>query len=450
MSTILIVEDEVKLRNILKIMIMQQNYDILEASNGLEALEILHEKEVDLVISDIKMPEMDGFELLNKIKEKSIPVPLVFITAFATVESAVEAMRLGVFDYIQKPFEEEKIILTIEKALGFSKILKEKNELQKELEQLNLPDDLIFESKKMREVLLMLKNAVKLNSLVYLITGESGAGKEVIARYIHRLSDRKEKKFVALNCNAIPKELVESELFGYTKGAFTGAVKNKKGAFELANQGTIFLDEIGDLPLDVQGKLLRVLQEQSFTSVGGINEKNVDIQIIAATNKNLEEMVKIGSFREDLFYRLNIIPINVPPLRERKEDILPLAEYFLKKRCGEHNQYFTENAKSLLLSYNYPGNVRELKNIIERAFILAGGNLPISADNMGFIKINNGKRINNNIFKLPEQGINLEELEKKLIKQALEKAEGNKSAAARLLGLTRSKFRTRVKMLEEE
>ncbi len=447
MATILIVEDEDKLRRILKIILMQQNYKILEAANGLEAIEKLKEYDVDLLISDIKMPEMDGFELLNYIKENNIPVPVIFITAFATIESAVEAMRRGVIDYIQKPFEEEKILITVEKALGISKILKEKDELKKELEKLKLPVELIFESEKMRNVLLILKRAISLNRKTFFITGESGVGKEVIARFIHKMSSRKNERFIAINCNAIPRELVESELFGHEKGAFTGAIKSKKGAFELADNGTLFLDEIGDLPLEIQGKLLRVLQEQKFYRVGGFSEVKVDVQIIAATNKDIEKLVEKKMFREDLYYRLNVIPIFIPPLRERKEDILPLTKNFLKELTkSEQNEFLTENAKKILENYNYPGNIRELKNIIERAWILSAGKLPINAENLNFLK-NSSSKLTDKIT-LPENGVNLEELEKELIKQALEKTGGNKSAAARLLGLTRSKLRTRVKMLE--
>ena len=450
MPTILIVEDEDKLRRILKIMLMQKNYKILEADNGVEAVNILKDADVDLVISDIKMPKMDGFELLKFIQNENIPVPVIFITAFATIESAVEAMRLGAIDYIQKPFEEDKIIITVEKALGVSKILQEKNQLKKELDQLKLPVELIFESEKMKNIILMLKKAISLNRTTFLITGESGVGKEVIARFIHKMSKRDNKSFIPINCNAIPKDLVESELFGYEKGAFTGAIKSRKGAFELADKGTLFLDEIGDLPFDIQGKLLRVLQEQKFYRVGGSSEINVDVQIIAATNKNLEELVKKGKFREDLFYRLNVIPVHVPPLRERKEDILPLAEYFLRNIAGiEHDNFFTENAKKIIETYNYPGNIRELKNTIERAWILAGGKLPINFEHLKFLKIQSVTgQLKENLL-LPEEGINLEELEKDLIRQALNKTGGNKSAAARLLGLTRSKLRTRVKMLED-
>jgi DNA-binding NtrC family response regulator len=449
MATILIVEDEEKLRRILKIILMQENYNIIESSNGLEAIAKLRENDVDIVISDIKMPEMDGFELLQHIKEENIPVPVIFITAFATIESAVNAMRMGVIDYIQKPFEEEKILITVEKALGISRILQEKNELKKELDELKLPVELIFESQKMREVIFMLKKAVSLNRTTYLITGESGVGKEVIARFIHKISIRKNEKFIPINCNAIPKDLVESELFGYEKGAFTGAIKSKKGAFELADKGTLFLDEIGDLPFDIQGKLLRVLQEQKFYRVGGSSEIKVDVQIIAATNKELEKLIKKGHFREDLYYRLNVIPVHIPSLRDRREDILPLAKHFLKELTGvEVKEFLTENAKKIVESYNYPGNIRELKNTIERAWILSGGKVPINSDNLRFLKFSNlDQKFDDNIT-LPNSGINLEELEKQLIKQALDKTGGNKSAAARLLGLTRAKLRTRVKMLE--
>ncbi len=451
MPDILIVEDEDKLRTILKIILMEKNYNVFEAENGVIALSLLRREKIDIVISDIKMPEMNGIELFEKIKEENIPVPVIFITAFATIESAVEAIRAGVFDYIQKPFEEDKIILTVERALGLSKILKEKDELRSELQKIQLSDEIIFESDKMRLILIDTEKAVRLNSSVYLITGESGVGKELIAKYIHKVSDRRNKRFVALNCNAIPKELVESELFGYEKGAFTGAIKDKKGAFEIANGGTIFLDEIGDIPIEVQGKLLRVLQEKKFIPIGSSKEIAVDLKIVAATNKNLKKMVDNGEFRDDLYYRLNVIPIEVPPLRDRREDIIPLAENFIKRNFGSFKEYFTETAIVTLKNYNYPGNVRELRNIVERAYILSNGVLPLNVDSFAFLKDQGGGSVSSlSNFELSENGINLEDFEKSIIKQALDKTGGNKSAAARLLGLTRTKFRTRVKMLEED
>ncbi|NPA15863.1 MAG: sigma-54-dependent Fis family transcriptional regulator [Deferribacteres bacterium] len=452
MAYILVVDDEEKIRKILKVMLSLKGHRVDEAEDGLQALSMIKENAYDLVIADIKMPEMDGLELLEEIKRLDYPVPVVFITAYATVDSAVEAMKKGAVDYISKPFDEERILLTVERALGISRILAEKLELERELEKRDFPSDFVVESPKMKEVVELVEKVAKLRDTTVLITGESGVGKEVVARYLHRISPRKDKRFVAVNCAAIPSNLLESELFGYEKGAFTGAVSRKKGVFEAANGGTVFLDEIGDLPLEAQAKLLRVLQEKKVQRIGGLEEIDVDVRIVAATNKDLEELVREGKFREDLFYRLNVFPIHIPPLRERKEDIVPLARYFVKKVLGsipDDAVVLTQGARRILETYSFPGNVRELANAIERALILSGGELPITAEHLSFLTQNQGRSGEITGFRLPPGGISLEELEKDLIRQALEMTGGNKSAAARLLGLTRTKFRTRLKMLEE-
>ncbi len=453
MAKILIVDDEPKILKILSVMLKSNGYKVDTANNAIEALEKLKYNNFDLIISDIKMPEIDGIQFMKKVFQEYWQMPFIFITAFADVESAVQAMREGAIDYIAKPFEEERIFLSIEKALGVSKIIKERDELKKELEEKFLPDDIeiIYESPSMKKILLLIQQIISINeNPTILFTGESGVGKEVLSKYTHKISRRKNKKFIAINCSALPAEIVESELFGYEKGAFTGANTKKIGIFEAANGGTVFLDEIGDLPLNLQGKLLRVLQEKKITRVGGIEEISVDVMIIAATNKNLEDLVKKGKFREDLFYRLNVLPINIPPLRDRKEDIIPLAKTFLKNISKKENvEYFTKAVENFLLDYPFPGNIRELKNAIERAYILAGGNLPITIEHINFLSKSPKKMLKED-FILPDEGISLEELEKSLIKQALEKTGGNKSAAARLLGLTRSKLRTRLKLLENE
>lgn len=451
MAQILVVDDEEKIRKILKLMLSLKGHSVDEASTGEEALRKLKENLYDLVIADIKMPGMDGLELLKRINEMDVPIPVVFITAYATVENAVEAMKMGAIDYIPKPFEEERLILTIEKALGISRLLEEKRELQEELNKKTLPRDIVCESEGMKQVLQLARKVAKLSGTTVLITGESGVGKEVVARYIHRLSPRAKKRFVAINCAAIPSSLLEAELFGYEKGAFTGAYQRKKGVFETANGGTVFLDEIGDMPLEAQVKLLRVLQEKKIQRIGGTEEIPVDVRIIAATNKNLEELVSRGDFREDLFYRLNVFPIHIPPLRERKEDIVPLVKLFAERVMGKlpEGPVLTPGAQKLLENYPFPGNVRELANAVERAIILSGGEFPLTVEHFSFLATS-VKKTGKYIFELPPEGISLEELEKQLIKQALERTGGNKSAAARLLGLTRTKFRTRLKMLEEE
>lgn len=450
MAYILVVEDEEKYRKILRIMLSLKGHKVDEAADGQEALKKIEEETYDLVISDICMPGLDGLQLLAKIKELEIPVPVVFITAYATVDSAVEAMRAGAVDYIPKPFEEERIHLTIERALGISRLISEKEALKKELEEKVLPKDLVCESKAMKEILRLVHRVAKQQDTTVLITGESGVGKEVIARYLHSISPRKDHRFVAINCAAIPATLLEAELFGHEKGAFTGATSRKKGIFEVAQGGTVFLDEVGDLPLEAQAKLLRVLQEKTIQRVGGTEEIPVNVRIVAATNQDLEQLVKTNKFRLDLYYRLNVFPLYIPPLRERPEDIIPLTEFFIKRSIKAEDYkgpFLTAGAQKVLLSYSFPGNVRELANAVERALILAGGNLPLTSEHFSFLRPKTAG--GESRFILPPEGISLEELEKDLIRQALERTQGNQSAAARLLGLTRSKFRTRMKMLQE-
>jgi len=448
MAHVLVVDDEEKIRKILKIMLELKGHKVDEAQDGLEALDKIKENFYDLVVTDIKMPKLDGLGLLKEINKLELSLPVVFITAYASIDSAVEAMKMGAVDYIPKPFEEERIMLTIERSLGISRIIAEKNALQKELDAITLPQDIVCESPGMKEIFKLVNKVAQLKDTTVLITGESGVGKEVIARYLHRTSPRRKSRFVAINCAAIPPSLIESELFGYEKGAFTGATKTKKGIFEAAGGGTVFLDEIGDLPLDAQGKLLRVLQEKKVQRVGGVEEINVEARIIAATNKDLFQLVEQDKFREDLLYRLNVFPIKIPPLRERKEDIEPLVIYFVKQFLGKLTEpVLSSGAKKILLEYSFPGNVRELKNAIERAIILAGGQLPLNSEHLSFLRENKSPILN--CYHLPEEGVSLEELEKTLIQQALERTQGNKSAAAKLLGLTRSKFRTRLKLLEK-
>ncbi len=452
MAHILIVDDEAKMRHILRIMLEMKGYKVDEAGDGIEALEKIKETPYDLVIADIKMPRMDGMELLKAIQEMDYPIPVVFITAYGSIESAVEAMRAGAVDYITKPFEEEKILLTVERALGISRIMDEKRALKEELDEMLLPKDIVCASDAMKKVLELARKVAKLPDTTVLITGESGVGKEVVARYIHSISPRAKKRFVAVNCAAITPTLLESELFGHEKGAFTGAERMKKGFFETAQGGTLFLDEVGDLTLDAQAKILRALQEKVIQRVGGTEEIPVDVRIICATNKDLEALVKEGKFREDLYFRINVFPIHIPPLRERKEDIVPLAEYFIKKFVGHEVEgpLLTQGAKRILETYPFPGNVRELANAIERAVILAGGELPINSDHLSFLREGTSEKSSpKDVFVLPPEGISLEELEKEIIRQALERTGNNQSAAARLLGLTRSKFRTRLKLLEK-
>ena len=448
MAYVLVVDDEDKIRHILRIMLELKGHTVDEAGDGAKALEMVRDNPYDLVISDIRMPGMDGLELLDNIKKMDIPCPVVFMTAFATVDSAVEAMKQGAVDYITKPFDESRIMLTVEKAVGISRILAENRMLRHELERQGEEDsELVCVSEKMKKLLATISKVAKKGDTTVLITGESGTGKEVIARYIHRNSPRAGKRFVAVNCAAITDSLVESTLFGHEKGAFTGADRRKEGLFEYAAGGTLFLDEVGDLPLEAQAKLLRALQEKVVQRVGGNSQIPVDIRVICATNRDLQPMVDEGRFRSDLFYRINVFPVHIPPLRERQEAIVPLAEHFLHKfreKIRDDVPIFTQGTKRILVSHSWPGNIRELANAMERAAILAD-ELPITADDLSFLSATRPPEGGGVEWKLPDSGINLEELEKDLIRQALEMSNNNQSAAARLLGLSRSKFRTRLK-----
>ncbi len=455
MAHILIVDDEPKLRHILRVMLTLKGYHVDEAGDGEEALEKLSTTPYDLVISDIKMPRLDGFSLLARIKAMELPCPVVFITAFATVDTAVEALKHGAVDFITKPFEEERILLTIEKAVGIGKIINENKQLKEELARTDTSDDPVIVSSKMIKLLEMARKVALKPDTTVMITGESGVGKEVVARFIHRHSQRSNARFVPVNCAAISESLVESILFGHERGAFTGADKKKMGFFEYASGGTLMLDEVGDLPEAAQAKLLRALQEKIIQRVGGNEEIKVDVRLICATNRDLKKMVDEGRFREDLYYRINVFPLEVPPLRERKEDIVPLAEYFIKKfrlkttQDPKQTDLLTNGAKRILMEHKWPGNIRELSNAVERAVILAGDAI-VSSDDLAFLKPGIVEGIKPGLIALPTDGIDLEELEKDLIRQAIAATNDNVCAAARLLGLTRSKLRTRVKQLEED
>lgn len=444
MAYILVVDDEEKMQHLLTIMLVRQGYSVDRAGDGLTALEMIKANPYDMVISDIRMPGMDGMELLAAIKELDIPCPVVFITAYATVDSAVEAMRRGVADYITKPFEEERILLTVERTLGISRILAENRDLRQELQEVAGGHEIIYQSDKMGQVMEHARRVADSDTAV-LITGESGTGKEIVARFIHELSPRRKARFVPVNCAAISPQLVESELFGYEKGAFTGADRRTKGKFEYADAGSLFLDEIGDLPLEAQAKLLRALQDKKIQRVGGNAEIPLDVRIICATNQNLQKKVDAGQFRQDLFYRINVFPIESPPLRQRPEDIPVLAEYFLGRTGDGGKMGLTDGAVRVLQSYPWPGNVRELANAMERVRILEGGNAMVTAETLSFLRTGANDQPGGENFCLPPQGISIEELQKDLVRQALEMTGHNQSAAAKLLGLTRAKFRVLAK-----
>ncbi len=447
-ATILIVDDEKRIRHLLSLLLERNGYETAQAKDGLEAFEMMKEAAYDLLISDIKMPHLDGMGLLKALRKKEIYTPVIFITAFATVESSVEAMRAGASDYITKPFEEERIIVTVNRCLDLSRVMAENRQLKEEIDTISHKGNIIYESKEMQDVI-NLGFRVAATSSVVMITGESGTGKELLARYIHENSERKINRFVPLNCAAITPTLVESELFGYEKGAFTGAESRKIGKFEYATNGTLFLDEVGDMPWEAQAKLLRALQEQRFQRVGGNKEIPVDVRIICATNQNLKKMVGNGTFRSDLLYRINVFPIEMPALRDRTDDIIPLAKFFLSLQTIKGNMQLTQGACDILQKYQWPGNVRELQNVIERSVILVGGGGTISSETLFFLEDPNHLPEEKNGFSLPEKGISLEELQCDLARQALEKTNNNQTAAAKLLGMTRAKFRVLMKREDE-
>jgi DNA-binding NtrC family response regulator len=444
---ILIVDDEPKMRTLLSMMLERKGYQINQATDGKDAFKKLSSSTYDLVISDIKMPEMDGKELIAKMKQHDMLTPVVFITAFATVDSAVEMMRQGAVDYVTKPFDEAKILLAVEKALVLSDLIVENQEMKKIIAKKDSGKELIYTSKQMADVVSLAKNVATVDTAV-LILGESGTGKEVVANYIHKQSLRNGERFVPVNCAAISSNLVESELFGYEKGAFTGASARTRGKFEFADKGTIFLDEIGDLPLDSQGKLLRALQEKKFQRVGGNEEIPVDVRVVCATNQNLETMVSQKKFRQDLFYRINVFPIVLPPLRQRQEDIEPLAEFIMKKIVFGREHTLTKGACQKLKEYPWPGNVRELANVIERCLILTRDTKKITSATLSFLRSNAPEQNRQVIVKLPPGGIALHRVQFSLVKQALQVSGDNQSNAAKLLGLSRSKLRVILKNMD--
>lgn len=437
MATILIVDDEKNMRWALDRALKQEGYETLTAADGLEGLTVAQTEHPDLVVLDLKMPGMDGLSALKKLREWNSQLPVIMITAHGSVETAIEAVKAGAFDYITKPFDVEEIKLVISKALENWALVSEVAFLRSELERKYSFQNIIGKGPKMQALFSLIEKLAETSASV-IVYGESGTGKELVARAIHYRSARKGNPYIQVNCAALPETLLESELFGHEKGAFTGAVGRKPGRFELAHNGTIFLDEIGDISLPVQVKLLRVLQEKAFERVGGLETLKIDVRIIAATNQNLAQAIRDGRFREDLYYRLNVVPIHLPPLRERREDIPLLVEHFLKKFDPQGRMRGPNcQAMKLLSEYHWPGNVRELENCLERAVIISSGPEITPADLppevAGIVAPGEPRKR----FSLPEEGISLEDVEKDLIVQALERSGGNQSRAARLLGITR-------------
>jgi DNA-binding NtrC family response regulator len=437
MSNILIVDDEQSYRQLLSLVFEGDGHSIRTASNGREALTLLQEEPADVIISDVKMPDMDGIEMLRAVRETHPDLGVILMTAFASVETAREAFKLGADDFIQKPFDVEELKLIVRKTLEKQALINENRAFKRAQRQRGSIKNIIGNSTKMQSIFQMIETVAEVNSTV-LINGESGTGKELVARAIHDLSPRAEKPFISINCGAFTETLLESELFGYIKGSFTGANANRKGLFEAANHGTIFLDEIGEMSPAMQVKLLRVLQERKVRPVGAHDEIPIDARVIAATNRDLKQMSLDGTFREDLFYRISVIPIGLPPLRDRREDITELVKHFIGKFCDQtgRNLSIAPKAMNLLENYMWGGNVRELEHTIERAVALERGDeiqperLPEHITNY------NHERIKSE-FDLPEEGLNLtahlENLEKTYVVEALRKTAGNQTRAADLL-----------------
>jgi DNA-binding NtrC family response regulator len=435
-KSVLVIEDEEKLRRTVGLHLASAGYEVRAAASAEEG--IRYAGDMDLVLTDLKLPGMNGLALLEKLREQNTHAPVIVMSAFGTVENAVEAMRKGAVDFLPKPFSLDHLTIVVEKALETSKLRDENRELRAALGEKYQFQNIIGRSQAMQEIFATVARVAGTRATV-LLAGESGVGKDMIARAIHQHSPRRDRPFVKINCTAIPENLMESELFGYEKGAFTGANTSKPGKFEMADTGTVFLDEIGDVPASIQVKLLRVLQDREFERLGSNKTMHTDVRVVAATNVDLRAALEQGTFREDLYYRLNVVPIDIPPLRERKEDIPYLVEHFAKKFGGD----LSEGAMERLLSYHWPGNVRELENVVERSILLAQGPKVEAED----IKIDMGGSRSRPAAAsdhfLPE-GVTLEQYEQSIIREALKRANGNKSQAARLLGLTRNALRYRL------
>ncbi len=449
-QSILIVDDEAKMRRLLEIMLTQLNHHVYQAEDGQQAFDFLKDNYVDLVITDLKMPNVDGLSLLRKLREVNNAVSVIVVTAYGTVETAVETMKYGACDYIVRPFELDAIEAAVERALNFNKVQRENRYLREEINQ--GWGEFIGASIEMQQVYKLIQQ-VALTKTSVLIQGETGTGKELVARAIHQASPRANALFIAINCAAIPVDLLESELFGYSKGAFTGANKNHLGKFELADGGTLFLDEITEMNFSLQAKLLRVLQERSLERLGSHRTIPLDVRVIAASNKNSKQAIAENKLREDLFYRLNVFTIDLPPLRKRKTDIIPLAYHFLKKYTTDFGYSFlgiTPEAEISLTEYQWFGNVRELENMMERAVVLSAGRIvncehfPVEISTINF----HTKALTlTNSTELVKDGLSnqVEQLEKQLIKQALETSHDNKAAAAQILKISERSLWYKIK-----
>jgi DNA-binding NtrC family response regulator len=449
MTQILVVDDEKKMGILIEGTLKDAGYSVKTATSGEKALELLKKSTYDIVITDLKMEPVDGMQVLKKAKELNEETEVIMMTAYATAQSAVQAMKSGAADYVIKPFALEELKLLVDRIVEKQKLVALNLQLQEDLGKATL-DEFAGKSEKIKNVFELVDKVAKTNANVLLL-GESGTGKELVARAIHQKSRRKAKPLITVNCAALTETLLESELFGHEKGAFTGAYAKKLGRFELADQGTIFLDEIGEISPTIQAKLLRVLEERKFNRVGGVETIQVDTRVIAATNKNLEESTKQGKFREDLYFRLNVFPIWIPPLRERREDIPILVDYFLKKYNYQGHE-LSKDVMEQFTNYVWPGNVRELKNILERAIILSDGK-DIQAHHVGIKPLRAVPVGSGIVLKTPLSGgipepssdLSLEEMEKNMIIEALKKSKGNKTEAAKSLHITRRMLYSRMK-----
>lgn len=443
-TRVLIVDDEEVMRDSLSDWLREDGYDVVSVASGPKAIEKVKAEAWNVMMVDLKMPGMDGIEVVREVKKIAPELPMIMVTAYATVDTAVQAMKEGAYDYIAKPFDPEQVGLAIRKIIAHQELLEENVALRQALRKQHEFQSLIGKSRKMREIIETVQTIADSNANV-LINGESGTGKEVVARAIHRTSSRREKPFVALSCAAIPETLLESELFGYEKGAFTGAAAQKRGRLEQAEDGTIFFDEIGEMSLATQVDLLRVLQEREFRRVGGEVLVRLEARVISATNKPLRKLVQDGKFREDLYYRLNVIPIQVPALRDRREDIPLLALHFLKKfsiENGKHLNDFSPEAMELLLMHDWPGNVRELENSVERAVIVASGSL-VQAENLT-LEAGVGAKGGMGVAVTPE-GASLEEVERAHILRVFKANDGNVKKSSEVLGIDRTTLYKKIK-----
>jgi DNA-binding NtrC family response regulator len=445
-TAILVVEDEAKMRRLLELQLGEEGFLVHSAADAETGLQLLAREKTDLVVTDLRLPGMSGLEFLQAVKRVNAALPVVVMTAYGTVESAVEAMKIGASDYVTKPFSLAEMVLVIRKELDSHRLREENRSLREALGRRYAYDNIVAQSDKMQAVLALVERVAPTNSTV-LVGGESGVGKDLIARAIHEHSQRASGPFIKINSSAIPETLLESELFGYEKGAFSGASASKPGKFELADKGTLFLDEIGDVPAAIQVKLLRVLQDREFERLGGTKTHKVDVRLVAATNRDLRAALEEGTFREDLYYRLNVVAIDIAPLRDHKEDIPALANFFLERCARESGKpvgSISPEAMKRLMEYHWPGNVRELQNIIERGVTLSSGTTLDAADI--YLDDPAARAASGTPHVLPP-GMTLEQWEDETIREALRRSGGNKSQAARALGLSRNALRYRLSKL---